>query len=369
MMKNLIWMIAFMAIFGSCKDNTKFTVKGEVLNALEDRKVYLYELKKEQMTLIDSTILNDKGEFKFERESLESQIFKLSITFNEYVFVAKNGDEIKFSTDLKNEYYQYTLSGSDNADKMQEFNEINHQNQLSTNKIKDEFEAKVEANPDQADDLMEKYRPLYMEAYQKANAAVVKFAMDNTNSLVSFYALNLIDARENEEALIQYADKIDPSLKQNEAVKKFIDQITRLKTTAVGAKAPDFEIGDPTGKKIKLSDFKGKYVLLDFWASWCAPCREESPTLVKAYQTYKDRNFTIFGVSLDKNKEAWLGAVKQDNYTWPQASDLNDFESPSAVLYNVSAIPTSYLIDPNGTIIAKNLRGEELESFLRKTIP
>ncbi|RZK48600.1 MAG: redoxin domain-containing protein [Pedobacter sp.] len=367
-MKKIIYLLAFIAFLSSCKDNTKFTVDGQVLNALDDRKVYLYQLQKDKMNLIDSTILNDKGEFKFTRESADIQLYKLSISFNEYIFVAKNGDEIKFESDLKDEFYQYKLSGSDNAEKMQEFNVINHRNQVATSKIKNEFESKVNDNPEQTEELTERYRPLYMEAYQKANDEMVKFALDNSKSLVSFYALNLVDPRENEAAFIAYSEKIDPELKKNEAVKKFIDNILKIKTTTVGANAPDFEIPNAEGKIIKLSDFKGKYVLLDFWASWCTPCREESPVLVKAYNTYKDKNFTIFGVSLDKDKAAWLAAAKQDNYTWTQASDLNDFEGPSAVLYNVTAIPSSFLIDPNGVIIAKNLRGEKLEEFLSKTI-
>ncbi len=122
------------------------------------------------------------------------------------------------------------------------------------------------------------------------------------------------------------------------------------------------------GKPISLADFKGKYVLLDFWASWCMPCRNENPNIVKAYNTYKDKNFTILGISLDKDPKAWAQAIAADKLTWSHASELKDFEGPTVRLYQIEAIPSSFLIDPTGKIVAKNLRGEELAAFLEKTL-
>lgn len=146
-----------------------------------------------------------------------------------------------------------------------------------------------------------------------------------------------------------------------EAQKKALDDLTPL-----GSKAIDFTQNTVEGKPVSLSSFKGKYVLVDFWASWCAPCRAENPLVVKAYETYKDKGFTILGVSLDgeKTRQAWINAIEKDGLTWTQVSDLKAFENQAAILYGVKAIPQNFLIDPNGVIIAKNLRGSELDKKL-----
>ena len=141
--------------------------------------------------------------------------------------------------------------------------------------------------------------------------------------------------------------------------------IEKAKIAAIGSIAKDFELKDTAGNIVHLSDYRGKYVLLDFWASWCKPCRGESPVVVEAYNTYHNKNFEILSVSLDKEKQDWLDAIKEDGLKWRQVSDLMEWDSPIAKLYGVEAIPTNFLIDPNGVIIAKNLRGLEVFKGLR----
>lgn len=162
--------------------------------------------------------------------------------------------------------------------------------------------------------------------------------------------------------------KISPALAASPYVTDLDGIITRLENVQIGKTAPEFTLPDTAGVEVSLSDFRGKYVLLDFWASWCPPCRRENPNVVKAYQEYKDKNFTIIGISLDNNKAKWLKAIQDDHLTWTHVSDLKYWDSEIPALYGVRGIPANVLLDPDGVIIAKNITGEELHAQLKEHI-
>ena len=162
--------------------------------------------------------------------------------------------------------------------------------------------------------------------------------------------------------------KISPALAGCPYVKDLDGIIGQLENVQIGKTAPDFSLPDTAGVAVALADFRGKYVLLDFWASWCPPCRRENPNVVKAFQDYKDKNFTILGISLDNNKDKWLKAIADDQLTWTHVSDLKYWDSEIPALYGVRGIPANVLLDPNGVIIAKNITGEELHDTLKEVI-
>jgi thiol-disulfide isomerase/thioredoxin len=195
------------------------------------------------------------------------------------------------------------------------------------------------------------------------------FVKENPSSLVSLYLTqeavgNEMDAAKGEPMFVM----LSPALQNSEEGKQLKERITIGKKTMVGVKAIDFSQPDMNGKMISLSSFKGKYVLVDFWASWCGPCRAESPNLVKAYSKYKEKNFEIFGVSLDQSKDKWLKAVNDDQYTWTQVSEVKGWETAVAQEYGIEGIPFNILVDPNGYIVARNLRGEALEKKLKEIL-
>ncbi len=163
--------------------------------------------------------------------------------------------------------------------------------------------------------------------------------------------------------------KLLPAEVQASGLGQFANQqIQESKINPIGSTIKDFSQNDTTGKPVNISSLRGKYVLLDFWASWCRPCRMENPNVVAAYKKYHDKNFTVLGISLDQAKPAWLNAIQMDGLTWNHVSDLKGWSNEVAALFQVRSIPQNLLIDPNGKIIAKNLRGEVLESKLEELL-
>ncbi|TSD66523.1 AhpC/TSA family protein [Inquilinus sp. KBS0705] len=369
MRTSLLSCIALLAaLFAtSCKSGDSFVVKGALQHPGAVKTVYLLMADSTQVSVIDSTTLNEKNEFEFKHNAPFANLYKLRIGGNVFDLVAKNGDEINFKTDVADMSHSYEVSGSETSEKIKEFNKISNFYGDKNSKLSDEYTEKSAALGKESDSLLKIYMPQFQKNISDYSEAVLKFVADNKKSLAGFYAITSLDQQKYEQQMVAYADEIRGDFKDNPAVQTFVKQMDAAKPVSIGHKAPEFIMLSLQEKPVKLSDYKGKYVLVDFWASWCVPCRQENPNVVKQYKAFHSKGFEVLGVSLDTEKKDWKNAVDKDGLTWTHVSELKRFDGPTERVYRIEAIPSNFLIDPQGVIVAKNVTGQDLEQFLNKT--
>jgi len=371
-LKKLLTFLFFSIVLTGCKnDKNKFLIVGEILE-MPEQTVLLEEMGINETKVLDSARSDSKGHFELSGVALEPGLYRLHFDDNHYILLSLFKENIRVIGDWKN-LETYSVTGSAASESLRNFfsSVRMHINNIHTMTVVMDS-MRMRGNDSMLALANQKMSNINLELTQ-----YIESYSDTTQFLPNaLFAVQILNPAVEKTFLDGFVASIPNRFPNTQLGKEFVTRYNKGNATEVnteeglteGATAPEISLTNTNGELITLSSFKGKYVLVDFWASWCTPCRKENPNVVSAFKMYKDKNFTILGVSLDNNKEKWQAAIAEDKLNWMQVSDLKGWESVAARDYNVSSIPTNFLIDPNGKIIARDLRGPDLENMLNQVL-
>ncbi|WP_018342080.1 TlpA disulfide reductase family protein [Cytophaga aurantiaca] len=384
---SIVYLLLVLVWTVSCSDKKEkatkpgsfeYSIKGTVSHS-KGGYVHLEEMRDKRWISIDSVELSKAGEFEFKGSADEVDIYRLRFADESFLPLIVNSDPLVFTADANDLLETVVYTGSKDNSTFADFNK----KMMAFTKTHSELSAMLDSMKEVNTSSI--FATNCMNQIKATEADMKVYIQEsitaNTGSPIVFSMLSYADW-END---FPFIETVTTAIKQKQPTYKYtaslVTNVTQYKTyleqkvakekgnpAAIGKEAPEFILPDTKGKMVSLSSFRGKYVLLDFWASWCGPCRQESPTVVKAYQKFKGKKFDILSVSLDDNKEKWFSAIEKDKLTWTHVSDLKAWESSVVRLYQVEGIPATFLLDPNGVVVARDLRGSALEEKLQELL-
>lgn len=371
-MKYLLFAFSLL-LFVACDSGSNKTpgISGNIENGA-GKNIELNHIKNNSNVQLESVEIGEKGEFTFNEKPGKFDFYTLAIGEDQIILLTDSTESIEITGNLDNLLGTYDITGSEHSKVLRDYYAGSNDFRQELDSIQKTFQSVAQtgdaAKQQELVDAFESVRGEYQE-YQR------EFLMENSTSPACISILGELDPEENLDIYKkvqsgirdQFSDHLYFSMLSNQIAEAEKRQASSAKLQP-GNVAPEIELDNPEGKTIPLSSLRGKVVLIDFWASWCKPCRRENPNVVKMYNELKDDGFEIYGVSLDRDKGKWVQAIKQDGLTWPQVSDLQFWNSAAAQLYNVSSIPHTVLVDREGKIIASGLRGQALEAKVKESL-
>lgn len=369
-----ITCIAAFSVLVSCsesKEKGDFQLKGNFTNA-KGEMLYLEKLSGPQPVTVDSVQVDEKGDFEFTNYHPKIGFYRIKVNQQNFaMLVLDSTDKVVVTGSMNDLGNTYKVEGSPETILFMEYNDISKSRDLRLDSLNKAFQVIMENNKMDAkrmDSLSQQFEGPYNAIVNAANDVLIEKLNKNSSMYSSLIAIQALEPDKFSDIYKALDKGLTAKYPNDNNVKMFHEVVMAMSSTAIGEMAPDINLPSPDGTPIALSSLKGKVVLIDFWASWCGPCRKEMPNVVKAYAKFKNKGFEIFGVSLDKEKDSWVEAIAKDGITWPQVSDLQQWGSSVVRLYNIQGIPYTVLLDKEGKIIAKNLRGQALEDKLTEVL-
>ena len=366
---NILHLIVLLFVLISCQNKNekineiKLTVN--YIGEIEGGEVRLQKVSSAYAIELYKSENFNNNKIVFDISLLESTLFRLDILGKESIDLILNNTDVNVNIDNSSSEFKYTIEGSFDTDVLKNIGKIISNYKYGIRQINQKFikssqeknykvlnELRYDANILKID--FEKYLKKYLRTVNNSLAVIITSDYLDIDNNISFWDSTLIKYRDN--------------FSYNSYFKSFEKKVNKIKSVSFGSVAPEIILSDTAAKDIALSSLRGKYVLLDFWAGWCGPCRMENPNILKNYLKYKDKGFEVYQVSLDRSRSDWVNAIKKDNLIWYNVSDLKYFQSEAASIYNIDRIPKGFLLDPNGVIIAKDieLRGNRLGEKLNE---